>query len=140
MLVGVERLARPNHAVPPAKAAAGLDAALVGADAVDRARRVGLLGPAGGVGVAAQRVADQDDVVTRRREAAVRLVRQAELGQVATRVERQRLREVDELGADHADRAGLADHDLAWCDPALHGWISTTSRWRSRRRRAARCP
>ena len=96
--VGVERLARADHAVPPAQAAARLDAALVGADAVDGARRVGLVAPAGRVGVAAQRVADQDDVVARRRQRAVRLVGDAHLRQRARPTsQRQRLGQIDVL-------------------------------------------
>ena len=56
-------------------------------------------------GVAAQRVTDQDDVVTRRRQRPIGLVGDADRVQRTPAVERQRLRQVEELRLDSADRA-----------------------------------
>ena len=107
--VGVERLAGADHAVPPAQAPAAAGVALVGAEAVPGALRGRRRREAGRVGVAAQRVADQNDVVPRRRQRPVGLVGDADRMQLASTVERERLRKVEELRVDRADgaRGGL---------------------------------
>ena len=64
----------PIDPVPPAQTAAGASVELLGAKAVPRALRHGGRSKSRGVCVAAQRVADQDDVVTRGREAAISLI------------------------------------------------------------------
>ena len=88
--VGVERLAGADHAVPPAEAAAAAGVALLGAEAVARARGGGRAREAGRVRVAAERMTDQDDVVARRRERAVGLVRDPDRMELAAAVERER--------------------------------------------------
>ena len=121
--VGVERLAGADHAVPPAQAAAAAAVALLGAEAVPGALRGRRRREAGGVGVSAQRVADQDDVVARRRQRPIGLVGDADRMQLASAVERKRLRKVEELRVDRADGAhgGLrrwrrhaGDHIPSW--------------------------
>src|SRR5690348_2935023 len=101
--IGVECLARSNHAVPPAEAFAAAGVALVGAEAVARAagnrsRRV-----ARRVRVAAERVADQNHVVTRRGERAVGLVGDPDGIQLTSALERERLRKLQKLRLDRAD-------------------------------------
>jgi hypothetical protein len=59
--------------------------------------------------VARERVADENDVVPLRRELAVGLVRDPYVAELAPRVERQRVGQVDELRRDRPDRAGLGD-------------------------------
>ena len=104
--VGVERLAGADHAVPPAEPLPLGAVALFGAEAVARALRGRRRREAGRVRVAAQRVADEDHVVARRRERSVGLVGDADRVQLAAAIERQRLRQVEELRLDRADRAG----------------------------------
>jgi len=55
------------------------------------------------MGVTAERVADEDDVVALRGQGAVRLVRHADPMQFASAVEGQRSWQVEEPGLDAAD-------------------------------------
>ena len=103
--VGVERLAGADHPVPPAEPLRRGAVAIVGAEAVARALGGRRLRDAGGVRVAAQRVADEDDVVARRRQRAVGLVGDADRMQRAATVELERLRQIEELRLDDACRA-----------------------------------
>jgi hypothetical protein len=121
------------------------DAAFVGADAIDSAWRVGVVAPAGGVRVAAQGVADEDDVVSGRREGAVRLVGNADFSELAAAVEGQRIGQVDEACVRHADRARLADDHLTYGHlpgiiGALRGRGQATGVLRGIRRPRARAP
>ena len=61
--VGVERLAGADHPVPPAEPLPGRAVAVVGPEPVAGALRRRLVREAGRVGVAAERVADEDHVV-----------------------------------------------------------------------------
>ena len=89
----IEGLARADHHIPPP----GLRCAGV------VARRVG---PAG------QRVADQDDVVARRRHRAVALERNRDRRQAGAALQRQAvLEDRRELGLDRAEAAWGAAHD-----------------------------
>ena len=63
-------------------------------------------GDAGRVGVAAERVADEDDVVARGGQGAVGLVRHPDRVQVAPAVQPHRVRQVEVLRLDTADRPG----------------------------------
>ena len=85
--VGVERLARPDHPVPPAEPLAGRAVAVGGAEPVPRALRGRRLRDARRVGVAAERVAHQDHVVPPRRQGAVGLVGDADRVQLPPAVE-----------------------------------------------------
>ena len=62
-------------------------------------------GIAGGVRIAAERMADENDVVARRRERAIGLVGDADRRQHPTAIERHRRGEIEELRVDRADRA-----------------------------------
>ena len=104
--IGVERLARPDHAVPPAEAGA---TALRRAHAVDGRGRVRVVAPTRGMRVARERVADEHDVVLRRRERAVCLVGDADRRERRARIEWQRVRQVDEPRADSAHAAAVDD-------------------------------
>ncbi len=75
--VGVERLARADHPVPPAEALAGRAVAVDGAEPVTGALCGRRRRAARRVGVTAERVADQDYVVPLRGQGAVGLVRDA---------------------------------------------------------------
>ena len=111
--VGVERFAGADHPVPPAQRLAGRAVAILGAEPVARALLRRRLREARRVGVAAERVAHQDDVVAPGREGAVSLVRHPDRVQVPSAVEPHRLRQVEVLCLDRADTAGCAD-----CGPA----------------------
>ena len=104
--VGVERLAGTDHPVPPAQADGRAGVALVGAETVAGARRGRVGADPGRMGVAAQRVADENDVVARRRQRAVRFVGDTNLRQLLATVQPQRLREVEILRLDQADGPG----------------------------------
>jgi hypothetical protein len=56
--------------------------------------------------IAAQRMADENHVVARRRQRSVRLVRDPDRMQRASAVERERRRKIQELRFNRADRAG----------------------------------
>ena len=101
--VGVERLAGADHAVPPAQAAAAIGVALLGGEAVARAGGRGRGRVACGVRVAGKRVTHEDHVVARGRERAVGFVGDADGVELAAAVERERARQVEELGLDRAD-------------------------------------
>ena len=103
---GVEGLARPDHPVPPAEALARGAVAVGRGEAVAGAlgRRRG--GDPGRVGVAAERVADQDDVVPRGRQRAVGLVGHPDRVDLPAAVELDRGRQVEELGLNDTGRAG----------------------------------
>ena len=88
--MGVEGLAGTDHAVPPAEAAAAAGIALVGTETVPGARRHRSRRVTGGVRVAAERVADQNDVVACRRQRPVGLVGDADRVKLTPAVERQR--------------------------------------------------
>ena len=119
--LGVEGFAWPDHPVPPAEATARLDSAVVCAEAVYRAGCLGLVTPAGGVRVAAEGVADEDHVVLRRRESAVRFVGDAHLLEGSATVEPQRLGQIDEAGATDAGRPGRTNHhSVAQCHCRNH--------------------
>ena len=106
--VRVERLARTDHPVPPAEPLSRLAVAVLRAEPIAGARgRRRLLGEAGGMGVAAERVADQDRVVAPGREHAVGLVGNANRMQLASAVERHGIREVEVARLDGSDRAGV---------------------------------
>src|SRR5262249_10225423 len=94
-------------AVPPAEPAARLDPALVGLEAVERARRGRIRAPAGRVRVAAEGVADEEDVVLLRRERPVRLVRDSHVRQHAAGFELEPALQLVVAGLDDADRAWL---------------------------------
>ena len=104
--IGVERLAGSDHPVPPAETLAGRTVAIFGRETVAGAGRRRCLREARRMRVAAQRVADQDDVVTLRRQGAVGLVRDANRMQFATAIEPDRLGQIEILCFDGADRAG----------------------------------
>ena len=105
--VGVERLAGADHPVPPAEPLAGRRRRESSAANPSRVLSGGRRrGEAGRVGVAAERVADQDDVVARGRERAVGLVGHPDRVQLPAAVEPHRPRQVEVLGLDSADRAG----------------------------------
>ena len=74
-------------------------------EAVPGALRRRRLREAGRVRVAAQRVADENDVVARRRQRPVGLVGDADRMQRPSAVERERRRKIEELRFDRADRA-----------------------------------
>jgi hypothetical protein len=101
--VGVERLARADHPVPPAERLARRPVAVVGREPVAGALGRRRLGEAGRVGVPAERVAHQDDVVALRREGAVGLVGHPDRVQLPAAVERDRRGQVEVLGFDRAD-------------------------------------
>ena len=101
--VGVECLARADHPVPPAQRLAGRAVAILGPEPVARALAGRRLREAGGVGVAAEGMAYQDDVVALRREGAVGFVRHANRVQFPAAVEPHRLRQVEVLRFDSAD-------------------------------------
>ena len=61
--LGIEGLSGADHPVPPAESRSLTGVALFGAKAVPRTLRTGRSGVACRVGVAAQRMADKDDVV-----------------------------------------------------------------------------
>ena len=103
--VGVERLAGPDQAVPPADPAAVPDPALGGADPVHGHGRVGLGGLAGRVRVAGDRVEHEDHVGAVFVELAVRLVGDPDLGQRLAALELERL-DLDDLGRDDAHAGG----------------------------------
>ncbi|MNN33750.1 hypothetical protein D3C81_1475200 [compost metagenome] len=86
--VGVERLARTHHVVPPAQVAR-----VVGVDAGDMVRGV-------------ERVAHQHRVGARRVERAVGLDHQVVAGEGRAVAQLQRLGKVHALRRDHADRIG----------------------------------
>ena len=66
------------------------------------------------VGVSAQRVADQNDVVARRRQRAVGLVGDADRMQLASTVERERLREGRGTASRPCRRSPRRPSTLAW--------------------------
>jgi hypothetical protein len=105
-VVRVERLARPDHPVPPAEPLPARAVAILGAEPVPGTLGRRGFGEAGRVGIAAQRVADEDHVVASRREGAVRFVGHADREQFASTVEPDRSREVEEAGFDRSDRPG----------------------------------
>ena len=104
--VSVECLARADHPVPPAEALAGRAVAIFGREPVARALCGSRLGEARRVGVAAERMAHQDDVVPPGREGTVGLVRHANRVQLPPAVEPHRLRQVEVTRFHRADRAG----------------------------------
>ncbi len=104
--IGVERLAGPDHAVPPAETLARCAVAIVGREPVPRAFGRGRSREAGRVRVAAQRVAHEDDVVPRGRQRAVRFVGDTDRVQLPPAVELERLGQIEEPGVDRPDRAG----------------------------------
>ena len=79
--------------------------ALLGAEPVPGVCGDGRRAKTGCMRVAAQRVAHENDVVTRWRQPPVGLVRDADRGQLPAGVQRQGPREVDELCLDDADGA-----------------------------------
>ena len=106
--VGVERLAGADHPVPPAERLTGRAVAVVGPEAVAGALLRGLGREAGGVRVAAERVADEDHVVALRRQRAVGLVRDTDRVELPPAVEPHRVRQVEKLRLDGSDRAGAS--------------------------------
>ena len=106
----------PSHQPSPLPLRA---VAVVGAEAVARALRRRRLREAGGVRVAAQRVADQDDVVARRRERPVGLVGDADRMQLAPAVEPQRTRKVEVLRLDRARPSRRRSWALEVATPAM---------------------
>jgi hypothetical protein len=105
-MVGVEGLVGTDHAVPPAETASGAAVAILCTEAIARALRRRRLREARRVRVAAQRMADENHVVARRRQRAVRLVRDPDRMQRASAVERERRRKIQEPRFNRADRAG----------------------------------
>ena len=93
----------PSHQPRPLPAVPSRSSAR---EPVPRAFGRGRSREAGRVRVAAQRVADEDDVVARRRQRAVGLVGDADRMQLPSAVELQRLRQIEELRVDRPDRAG----------------------------------
>jgi hypothetical protein len=61
--IGVERLARTDHPVPPAESLPGLAVTVIGAETVSGAARCRVAGEAGGMRVAAEGMADEDHIV-----------------------------------------------------------------------------
>jgi hypothetical protein len=109
VVIGVEGLAGPDHAVPPAEAAAGGSVAILRTETVPGALRRRRFREAGRMRIPAQRVADENHVVARRRQCSVRLVRDADRMQRSAAVKAKRIREIQELRFDRADgtRGGL---------------------------------
>src|SRR5208337_41746 len=91
---------------------AGRAVAVLGAEPVARTLAGRRLREAGRVGVAAERMAHQDDVVAPGREGAVGLVCYANRVQFPSAVEPHRLWQVEVLRLDRADRADRADREL----------------------------
>ena len=104
-LVRVERLPWANHAVPPAEPATETGIPFFGPKAVPGAFRGGRRGEPRCMGVAAERMAHQNHVVTRRREPAVGLVGNPDGIQLPSAVERERFRELEELRGNRPNRA-----------------------------------
>jgi hypothetical protein len=94
-----------SNALPPAQALAGRTVAVGGAEPVAGALGGRRLGEARRVSVAAEGVADQDDVVALGCEGPVGLVGHPDRGQLPSAVEPHRFRQVEVLGLDRADRA-----------------------------------
>ena len=101
----------PSHQPRPRPAAA---VAILGAEAVARALRRRRLRVAGRMRVAAQRMADENHVVARRRQRAVGLVGDADRMQRSPAVERERRRQIQKLRLDRADRARGRLRGSAW--------------------------
>ena len=104
-LIGIEGFTGTDHAVPPAEAAAGIAVAILGGEPVPGALLRRRLREPGCVRIAAQCVADENHVVARRRQCAVRLVGDADRMQRSSAVEREGFREIEKLRVDRADRA-----------------------------------
>src|SRR5204862_7931136 len=107
-----------DHPVPPAEPLAGRAVAIGGREPVAGALLGRRLSDARRVGVTAERMAHQDDVVAPRREGAVGLVRHANRVQVTAAVEPNGLRQVEVLRLDsaYAGRAGGAGRER-------RGWL-----------------
>ena len=103
--VGVERLARTDHPVPPAEAAALAAVALFGAEAVSGGRRCRSGREAGRVRVAAQGVAYEDDVVAARPERPVGFVRDSNPMELLPAIEGQWCGQVEIPRLDRTDGA-----------------------------------
>ena len=93
----------PSHQPSPLPAAPSRSSAREPVAGALRRRR---LREAGGVGVAAERVADQDDIVAPRGERAVGLVGHPDRVQLPSAVERHRIGQVEVVRLDGSDRAG----------------------------------
>src|SRR6202042_531709 len=104
--IGVERLTGADHPVPPAERLAGRAVAILGREPVAGAFFGGGLRETGRVSVAAERMADQDDVVTPGRQIPVGLVRHPDRVQLPPAVEPDRLGQGGGLCFDRARRAG----------------------------------
>ncbi len=102
--IGVEGLARPDHAVPPAETLAAAAVTLLGTEPVPRPFADGLCRHAGGVGVTAQGMTHENDVVARRRQLSIRFVGDAYGGQCPAGVECQGVRQIEELRIDRTHR------------------------------------
>jgi hypothetical protein len=104
--IGVERLARANHAIPPPQSLPARAVAIFRGKSISRALGRRRSRKAGGVRVAAQRVAHKDDVVPRRSKGAVGFVGDTDRMQLPAAVESKRRGQVQELRFNRADRAG----------------------------------
>jgi hypothetical protein len=103
--IGVEGFTRTDHPIPPAEAAAARSVAILGAKPVARALPDRRFRESRRVGVAAQRVTNQNDVVTGGGQCSVSLVSDANRMQQAPAIELHRIRKIEELRLDRAGRS-----------------------------------
>src|SRR5204862_1368244 len=95
--------------------------AVLGSEAVARARGGGRVRVTRGVRVAGECVAHEDDVVARRRERAVGFIGDANRMELAAAIERKRARQVEKLRLDAADRPGCGITVRARGHAAVYG-------------------